>query len=299
MAATNQKLIVSYTTSQRGRRHGFTLVEMLVVIGIILLLIGILLPAINRAYVQSIRTRMTTDIQAIATALEAYRQDHGDIPRTSPDGSRVTPITTNGGLRDGYAGAQILCRAMIGPGEELIDGAQGNGFRTVRPITVGGVKTQQARIYGPYIQIERFKLLTSPNPPTVINPTTTPVGALNSALLGDRSGKPILYYPGIKQADVRATNGYIANVTWGNPNQPQAMFNLLDNRLLVTPAARLQLLLGDNNLNGMIDGAEQPEFVGDFLLWGAGPDEIFGPTKNVTDRISPANPCDDVTNYAR
>src|ERR1700722_5023412 len=66
------------TNSHLRRSSGFTLVEMLVVIGIIVLLIGILAPALNIAYTHAIRNRMQLDIQSISAALEVYNGDmHG------------------------------------------------------------------------------------------------------------------------------------------------------------------------------------------------------------------------------
>src|SRR4051812_7886736 len=64
------------------RSAGFTLVELLVVIGIIMTLAAILLPALNTAYRNATRARMAGDLQAIVTALEAYKADFGDYPRT-------------------------------------------------------------------------------------------------------------------------------------------------------------------------------------------------------------------------
>lgn len=63
------------------RRDGFTLIEILVVIGIIVILAGVLVPMIGRSMRQAKRTRTAADMQAIATALEAFKADHGDYPR--------------------------------------------------------------------------------------------------------------------------------------------------------------------------------------------------------------------------
>src|SRR5688500_8151272 len=86
--------------------RGFTLVELLVVIGIIVLLMGILLPVANRAYSKAERARVARELQAIGSALEAYKQDHGFYPDPGAD-----PTVTNAGVR----GANILCRALIAP----------------------------------------------------------------------------------------------------------------------------------------------------------------------------------------
>ncbi len=64
-------------------RRGFTLVEVLVTIGIIVLLISILLPMIISSIRTSERTKLKGDLNAIAMALEAYKQDFGELsPRS-------------------------------------------------------------------------------------------------------------------------------------------------------------------------------------------------------------------------
>src|SRR5437868_3842900 len=55
------------------RRAGFTLVELLVVIGIIVLMVGLLLPAINGAREVAKRTRATAEIRQVETAIGLYK----------------------------------------------------------------------------------------------------------------------------------------------------------------------------------------------------------------------------------
>jgi prepilin-type N-terminal cleavage/methylation domain-containing protein/prepilin-type processing-associated H-X9-DG protein len=59
-------------------RGGFTLVELLVVIGIIALLIAILLPALNRARQAAQRTACAAKLQQIMVAASVHRADHKD-----------------------------------------------------------------------------------------------------------------------------------------------------------------------------------------------------------------------------
>ncbi|MEQ8849121.1 prepilin-type N-terminal cleavage/methylation domain-containing protein [Botrimarina sp.] len=70
-------------------RHGFTLVELLVVITIIAILAGLLLAAAGGALGAGAQARITTDITQITTALEDYNNNVGSYPpnaQTNPQG---------------------------------------------------------------------------------------------------------------------------------------------------------------------------------------------------------------------
>lgn len=63
-----------------GRQSAFTLVELLVVIGIITLLIAILLPALNKARESANRISCQSNLRQISLAVLMYVQDHGTLP---------------------------------------------------------------------------------------------------------------------------------------------------------------------------------------------------------------------------
>lgn len=318
-------------TSARG---AFTLVELLVVIGIVVLIAGIALPLVMRANRQARQTRIAADLQALATGLDAFKNDHGAYPEVDAAnlGAAILGRNLIGPLGDGYLPGSTsvtpddtadppayVATEIYGAGSVV----QQSNTRYVAAVTPTGAPPGDVswiqydgandgadglgirmrsggKKFGPYLQEGRF-----------------PMRGL--AIL-DLNGNPILYFPARPvKPDIGGAAGYLPNAlspTYVNNNN--SLYDSSDNWMPFkhvadasdTPALyRIHAVLGDYNPNGAIDtAAGERSFEQPYLLWSAGADGLYGPititdgsgtgvNSNFQINRRQADACDDVTNF--
>ena len=101
---TDANPVAKHRTVNRSivrRPAGFSLVELLVSLGVIALLIGILLPAIGKARDQGVRLRCNANLHQIGIAFQTYSmaERYGGFPRTEYDPKRKQLQLDNAGYR--------------------------------------------------------------------------------------------------------------------------------------------------------------------------------------------------------
>ena len=194
-----------------NNRKAFTIVELLTVVTIIALLLGILLPSVAAIRTKAKETAQKAQFATIEMALEAFKQDYGDYPRSDFTGS--VPIA-----QDTYCGAQKLSEALLGwdlmgfhpQSAWRVDGYTGTGplFTLNHPLTDSsydpsryrGIATLSER-KGPYLEPAKasvFKLgdLYNTTNTTYVLCDVYRVRKLTDPNTGKiiTAGSPILYY---------------------------------------------------------------------------------------------------------
>ena len=282
-----------------NRKTGFTIVELLTVMSIIIILMGLLAPAMNRVRRYAWRVRQKNQFHSIDVALELFRAEFEGYPDSEEkDASGAS-----------YCGAMKLAEAMFGQdllgfhpdSRFLSNGTDGATPPNVLypdpapppplpPAYIENLRTRKEH-YLPLEQANVYKLkylYANAEPPFesdrfVLCDVYTRV---QNTETGKRVGMPLLYY--------RAnTSNTVHDVT--NPDNPQNIYDYKDNQEMVglgkpwdpLPTGTAHTLFTEpakfyeNTWNETITSIARPYRMDSFILLSAGFDGEYGTPDDV------------------
>ena len=269
------------------KKTGLTIIELLIVLGIIALLVGLLLPAVSAVKKMAKETKQKAQFATIELALEAFKNDYGDYPPS--DRSRAPFI---------YAGSQKLAEALLGwdllgfhPNSAWrADGLDvGGGPGTYDPAQTrdingdGSPDTFDER-KGPYLELANvgaFRLLDLFGTNTLLGPDTYVIcdvfGAKKISMANGkivRAGAPILYY----KADTSV-------------KRIRAIYQSFDNTVLLDfkqmadqrdHPLRMSSFFYDYIKDPKITARDWPYRPDSYILISAGADGLYGTPDDIT-----------------
>ncbi len=154
----------AFASRQPASTLGFTVVELLVVMAIILVLAGLVLATSSYVHNKGARSRAEAEIAAMSAALENYKADNGVYPTSPLD----TSATTFSPYQDT---SKLLYRALVGDTDPP-DGVPGPGtsYMTLKLNQLSGSGTNTF-VKDPFGNSYGYSTLHQTDPAKGFNPT--------------------------------------------------------------------------------------------------------------------------------
>ena len=289
--------------SRTRKQNAFTIIELLTVMSIIVILIGLLVPALNRVrrYAQTVQQH--AQLHAIATSLELFRNENNEVyPESSANDSQGLP----------YCGAMKLAETMVGLDflgyhpQSIFDstGVNASGVQIYEPGIVNLEDNLKAR-KGPYLDVERsgamyVEDLYYDNSNAIWSSQDGNSFDPNSVVLTDvyrryphmdnnkKMGMPILYYKANNTKNLhdftqpdRSIYNYMDNHTlvgMGTPEDQTFVHKLFSS---TSPAEAQGERFYMNTLNDQVPSIARPKNDDSFILISAGYDGEYGTADDI------------------
>jgi len=265
------------------KKRAFTIVELLTVMSIIIILMGLLAPVMNKVRRYAMKVSQKNQFHGIDVALELFRSEFDGYPDSGPVDPTGAP----------YCGAMKLAEAMLG--QDLLGFHPDSRFRAdgfdgsppPGPVQLYDPATEPERKEYVYLSLENAKTHRLNEIYSSFGPFTFPdrfvlcdeYSGTTSLTTGKRIGMPILYY--------KVNISLIAH-DLTDPDNPQNMYKYQDNHELVglgrpwDPGGAPHTLFTDplqfyrSTWNEQIQSVTKPYRADSFILMSAGFDNEYG-----------------------
>jgi type II secretory pathway pseudopilin PulG len=252
--------------SQARKRRAFTIVELLTVMSIIVILIGLLVPALNKVKQFATNVKQRAQFHSIEAALELFDSQFGSYPDSSFSAAGTTGAAA-------YCGAEKLSEALMG--RDLMgyhpdstfrsDGTNGLGLNLYTPATL-------AARPGAFLPLENANAYTLGElyrNPAPFDPCDYVLCDVYNRVTNTRSGKkigmPVLYY----KADTTKQSHDPQN-----PDNPDNIYNWRDNSELVRLGMPWDASRPHRLLSWAGTGGGTPEPQGKRFYWNIRNDKV-------------------------
>jgi prepilin-type N-terminal cleavage/methylation domain-containing protein len=285
---------------RHGRRRGFTLAELLIVIGILAFLLTMLIPVVGRIRTAGYKTNTASQINALRAGCEAYYQTFQAYPGPLPDSACVAVAANSPTMSENLVLG--LLGGLASPSGTFTPSLVGQG-----PVGMGTPSKQYKPFYegAGQLSVELGKLVITPglgrftddrnqqaldsNIPEFVDRFSEPLpilymrarrGAGGVATDKNETGAPIQY-------DIRQVKGYTNVNLSGKVHGLKAVS--ADNTELTAPTstgpppnADLYLLSPSEHNAKKTRMTGSPRAKDSYILIGAGADRTFGTSDDIT-----------------
>jgi len=275
---------------QSNRKAAFTIIELLTVMSIIVILIGVLVPALSNVRKYAKEVKQLAQFHSIEAAIELFNNKFDGYP----------PSGALDGAGQPYCGAMKLCEAMMG--RDLLGFHPDSAFRAdgmdtagVRDIYLPTNDNRKARI-GRLLQFENanaYRLVdiygAGQTAPFQENTSVLCDVYTRETRTGEKAGMPILYYKAETSNNLHDPN--IAPTPQDNMGN---IYNYWDNQVLIglgkpweeagkasTHSLSNPARFYRNTRNNRITTVRQPYRADSYILLSAGYDGEYGTADDI------------------